>query len=37
MIIDRLGILGLDEAPITLGRVVGVLLLFAGTVLVIRT
>jgi len=36
VIIDRLGILGLDETPITLTRVIGVLLLFAGTVLVIR-
>jgi transporter family-2 protein len=37
VIIDRIGFLGLDETPITLGRVVGVVLLFAGTVLVIRT
>ncbi len=37
VIIDRLGVLGLDETPITLTRVIGVLLLFAGTVLVIRT
>jgi transporter family-2 protein len=37
VIIDRLGFLGLDETPITLGRVIGVMLLFAGTVLVIRT
>jgi transporter family-2 protein len=36
VIIDRLGILGLEETPITLGRVIGVLLLFAGTLLVIR-
>jgi transporter family-2 protein len=36
VIIDRLGILGLEGKPITLGRVVGVLLLFAGTLLVIR-
>jgi bacterial/archaeal transporter family-2 protein len=36
VVIDRLGILGLDETPITLGRVIGVLLLFAGTLLVIR-
>jgi transporter family-2 protein len=35
--IDRLGFLGLEETPITLTRVIGVLLLFAGTVLVIRT
>ena len=31
------GFLGLDETPITLARVIGVVLLFAGTVLVIRT
>jgi transporter family-2 protein len=37
VVIDRLGVLGLDETPITLGRVIGVVLLFAGTVLVIRT
>jgi bacterial/archaeal transporter family-2 protein len=37
VVIDRLGFLGLDETPITLTRVIGVMLLFAGTVLVIRT
>ncbi len=37
VVIDRLGLLGLEETPITLTRVIGVLLLFAGTVLVIRT
>jgi transporter family-2 protein len=37
VIIDRIGFLGLDETPITPGRVIGVVLLFAGTVLVIRT
>jgi transporter family-2 protein len=37
VIIDRLGFLGLEETPITAGRVIGVVLLFAGTVLVIRT
>ena len=37
VVIDRLGILGLEETPITLGRALGVLLLFAGTLLVIRT
>ena len=37
VIIDRIGFLGLEKTPITLGRVIGVLLLFAGTVLVIRT
>jgi bacterial/archaeal transporter family-2 protein len=37
VIIDRLGVLGLEKHPITLGRVVGILLLFAGTLLVIRS
>ena len=37
VVIDRLGVLGLEETPITLGRVIGVVLLFVGTVLVIRT
>ena len=37
VVIDRLGVLGLEETPITLGRVIGVVLLFAGTVLVMRT
>jgi transporter family-2 protein len=37
LVIDRVGLLGLDETPITLGRVIGVALLIAGTVLVIRT
>jgi len=37
VVIDRLGFLGLEETPITLTRILGVLLLFAGTVLVIRT
>jgi transporter family-2 protein len=37
VVIDRLGFLGLEETPITLTRVIGVLLLFAGTILVIRT
>jgi bacterial/archaeal transporter family-2 protein len=37
VIIDRLGVLGLEKQPITLGRVAGILLLFAGTLLVIRT
>jgi transporter family-2 protein len=36
VVIDRLGILGLDETPITPGRVIGVVLLFAGTYLVIQ-
>jgi transporter family-2 protein len=37
VVIDRIGFLGLEETPITLTRVIGVLLLFVGTVLVIRT
>jgi transporter family-2 protein len=37
VVIDRLGVLGLDKTPITLSRVIGVLLLFAGTLLVIKT
>jgi bacterial/archaeal transporter family-2 protein len=36
MAIDRAGVLGLEEIPITPPRVLGVLLLIAGTVLVIR-
>jgi bacterial/archaeal transporter family-2 protein len=36
VVIDRVGFLGLEETPITPVRVIGVLLLFAGTVLVIR-
>jgi transporter family-2 protein len=37
MVIDRLGVLGLDKTPITASRVIGVSLLFAGTALVIKT
>lgn len=37
LVIDRIGMLGLEETPITVTRVIGVVLLFAGTVLVIRT
>jgi bacterial/archaeal transporter family-2 protein len=37
VVIDRLGFLGLEETPITLTRVIGVMLLFTGTLLVIRT
>lgn len=36
LVIDQLGILGVDKQPITLERVVGVLLLAAGTFLIIR-
>ncbi len=34
--IDRLGLFGLDEVPLTPERLLGVALLFAGTVLVVR-
>jgi bacterial/archaeal transporter family-2 protein len=37
VVIDRLGVLGLDKTPITPGRILGVVLLFAGTLLVIKT
>jgi transporter family-2 protein len=37
VIIDRLGVLGLPQTPITVGRVAGIVLLFAGTLLVIRS
>jgi transporter family-2 protein len=37
VLIDRLGVLGLEKTPITGTRIAGVLLLFAGTWLVIRT
>jgi transporter family-2 protein len=36
VIIDRLGILGLDQQPITIERVVGIALLLAGTFLIVR-
>lgn len=36
VVIDRLGILGLDEVPITPDRVVGVGLLLVGTFLIVR-
>ena len=36
VIIDRLGILGLEEQPITIERVAGVALLLAGTFLIVR-
>jgi bacterial/archaeal transporter family-2 protein len=36
VIADRLGILGLAETPITVPRVIGVALLIAGTLLVVR-
>jgi transporter family-2 protein len=36
VLIDRLGILGLDETPITPERIVGIVLLLGGTYLVVR-
>jgi bacterial/archaeal transporter family-2 protein len=36
LLADRLGILGLSETPITPARLIGVLLLLAGTYLVVR-
>ena len=36
VVIDRLGVLGLEETPITLERVLGVALLLAGTYLIVR-
>jgi bacterial/archaeal transporter family-2 protein len=36
VILDRIGFLGLDREPLTLGRVAGVGLLLAGTYLVVR-
>jgi transporter family-2 protein len=36
VVIDRLGLFGLDQVALSPGRVVGVALLIAGTVLVIR-
>jgi bacterial/archaeal transporter family-2 protein len=36
VVIDRLGVLGLEETPITWERVAGVTLLLAGTYLVVR-
>ena len=36
LLLDRWGLLGLDESPVTVARVVGVALLVAGTVLVVR-
>lgn len=36
LVIDRAGVLGLQEVPITPGRVLGVVLLLAGTVLIAR-
>src|SRR3712207_4596803 len=36
LVLDRLGVLGLEQTPITLARVIGVVLLLAGTVLIVR-
>lgn len=36
VILDRLGILGLEEIPLSAERVIGVLLLLAGTYLIVR-
>jgi bacterial/archaeal transporter family-2 protein len=36
VVLDRIGFLGLEETPISLTRVMGVLLLFAGTWLVVQ-
>jgi transporter family-2 protein len=36
VLIDRLGILGLERTPVTAGRVAGIALLLAGTYLIIR-
>ena len=36
VVIDRLGILGLEETPLSAARVAGVVLLLAGTYLVVR-
>ena len=36
VIIDQLGILGLDKDPISVSKAIGVLLLAAGTLLVVR-
>jgi transporter family-2 protein len=36
VVLDRIGFLGLEEQPITMSRVAGVILLFAGAWLIIR-
>jgi transporter family-2 protein len=36
IVLDRLGVLGLEQTPITLERALGVVLLLAGTFLVVR-
>ncbi len=37
MVIDRLGVLGLEKTPITATRMIGVVLLFGGMALVVKT
>jgi transporter family-2 protein len=34
--LDRIGFLGLEETPVTLSRIIGVALLLAGTLLIVR-
>jgi transporter family-2 protein len=34
--IDRLGVLGLEQKPLSLGRILGVVLLVVGTILIVR-
>ena len=34
--IDRLGLFGLDQVPLSPGRILGVALLIAGTLLIVR-
>jgi transporter family-2 protein len=36
IVLDRLGVLGLEQEPITIERVLGVVLLLAGTYLIVR-
>jgi transporter family-2 protein len=36
VVLDRIGFLGLEQTPLTLGRALGVALLLAGTYLVVR-
>ena len=36
VVLDRLGAFGLDEKPLTAGRVIGVALLAAGVFLIVR-
>jgi bacterial/archaeal transporter family-2 protein len=36
LVLDRLGVLGLEERPLSVGRALGVVLLAVGTLLVVR-